>query len=90
MALTALACGNNIVFKPAEQISLPAVYMCSLVKEVCNDLPYRESEIYVVKPIGIAFLLLSLSDEKFLYVGSEMFRNLYLGLYQCFHRSLKV
>ena len=33
----ALACGNTIVFKPAEQTSLTALYLCSLVKEVCND-----------------------------------------------------
>ena len=30
----ALACGNTIVFKPAEQTPLTALYMCSLVKEV--------------------------------------------------------
>lgn len=30
----ALACGNTIVFKPAEQTSLTALYLCSLVKEV--------------------------------------------------------
>ena len=30
----ALACGNTIIIKPAEQTPLTALYMCSLVKEV--------------------------------------------------------
>ena len=30
----ALACGNTVVLKPAEQTPLTALYMCSLVKEV--------------------------------------------------------
>ena len=34
----ALACGNTIVFKPAEQTPLTALYMCSLVKEVLYNI----------------------------------------------------
>ena len=39
----ALACGNTIVFKPAEQAPLTALYMCSLVKEVLYFRPPDKS-----------------------------------------------
>lgn len=32
----ALACGNTVVLKPAEQTPLTALYVASLVKEVCR------------------------------------------------------
>ena len=31
----ALACGNTIVMKPAEQTPLTAIFVGSLIKEVC-------------------------------------------------------
>ena len=34
----ALCCGNVVVMKPAEQTPLTALYICSLIKEVHNQL----------------------------------------------------
>ena len=42
---TALACGNTIVFKPAEQTPLTALFMCSLVKEVWYFIGLDEQNI---------------------------------------------
>lgn len=41
----ALACGNVIIFKPAEQTPLTALYMAALCKEVvlnkkCSEMKY--------------------------------------------------
>ena len=31
----ALACGNTVVLKPAEQTPLSVLYFCQLIREVC-------------------------------------------------------
>ena len=40
----ALACGNTVVMKPAEQTPLTALYLCSLIKEVNIPLTSENSE----------------------------------------------
>ena len=55
----ALACGNTIILKPAEQTPLTALYTASLIKEVCMIRIHIKSYLivsYLILYVKIHFL----------------------------------
>ncbi len=51
----ALACGNTVVVKPAEQTPLTALYCAALIKEVSLLLSKPISDKHVIKTLFLSF-----------------------------------